>query len=67
MKRPRKNPFPKKIGPKSTVFQGDPPVRPRGEATAAMSHKVGGGGGLTTNRSKPSGGAGSGGPTTSVD
>ena len=68
MKRPKRNPFPKKTKLQSTVFQGDPPVRPRGAATAAMNHKVGDpNSGLTTNRQKPGGGAGSGGPTTSVD
>ena len=52
---------------KNTIFKKQPPIAPRAKATAAMSHKVGDpNSGLTTNRSKPSGGAGCGGPTTSV-
>ena len=52
---------------KNNIFKKHPSVAPRPRATAAMSHKVGDpNSGLTVNRSKPSGGAGCGGPTTSV-
>ncbi len=67
MKRPRKSDFPKKTGPKTTVFQGDGAVRQRGPAVAAMNHKNGAPhSGLTTNRQKPGGGPGSAGPIKSV-
>ncbi len=68
MKRPKKNPFPKKIGPITTVFQPQGPVRPRQPSVAAMNHKTGAPhSGLTRNRSKPSGGFGTSGPTVDVD
>lgn len=67
MKKKKQNPFPAKTGPKTTVFQ----KQPRAAAPpSGMNPRARNGGphtGLTTNKSKPSGGHGSAGPTTSVD
>lgn len=65
-RRPKKNDIPAIPKKQTTVFQGNkgPIVAP----SYPTNHKNGGPHtGLTTNRSKPSGGPGSSGPITSVD
>ena len=68
-RRPMKNDIPPKTAKKSTVFQGNGPSRPHSSFVTANSRENGAPHtGLTRNRSKPSGGYGSGGrPVTSVD
>ena len=67
-KRPKKSVFPKRTKPQTTVFQGDKGPTPAQNA-APMNPRASNGSphtGLTTNRSKPGGGHGSAGKTTSA-